>query len=125
MRRTLTLIPLVVPFALSAQVVGPDAPDMSITYDAEVGEFTFALSNSPGSNNYGEGYSEWTDDQTPDPYWRFQGYVIYQFRSPAEADDSLHLVILDTARVKPVLIVDKADTIFIMLHNLYTTGPDT
>src|SRR5436190_4829274 len=118
MRRSLSFAALVLPIALSAQAPnGPDAPDMVLLYDPVGMEFTFVLSNSAGSNNYGESYNEWTPDGTPDPYWRFQGYAIYQFRSPADADDSLHLVILDPLRARPVIMVDNADTIHTMLSN--------
>jgi len=128
MKRTIALTALALPYVLAAQVpIGPDAPDMAITYDPEGGEFTYTLSNSPGSNNYGEGYSEWIDEpvSTPDPYWRFQGYAIYQFRSQADADDSLHLVIRDPERARPVIFIDKADTIFSMLDNVYSTAQDS
>lgn len=128
MLKAFTLVALFLPCVLGAQVtIGPDAPNMAITYDPAGGEFTYALWNPSGSNNYGEAYMEWIDEPvpTPDQYWRFQGYAIYQFRSTADADDSLHLVIRDPARAKPVLIVDRTDTIYDMLLNLYTDGPDS
>ncbi|MEO8589708.1 MAG: hypothetical protein ABI432_10095 [Flavobacteriales bacterium] len=128
MRRIITPIALVVPFMLMAQSPdGPDAPNLAIIYDPVGSEFTFVLSNSPGSNNYGESYTEWINEPvpTPDQYWRFQGYAIYQFRSPADADDSLQYVILDPQRALPVILIDKSDTITTMLHNLHTIAPDT
>lgn len=127
MRNIAAFAALVVAFPLAAQFVpnGPDAPDMTIAFDPEQMQFSFTLSNTPASNNYVEGYVEWTDDATPDPYWRFQGYAVYQFRSPQDADDSLSLVIHDPARALPVILVDKADTISSMLDNVYTATLDS
>lgn len=112
MRYTLTLLSLAVAFPLIAQPTnqGPDAPDVSITYDTGTG-FTFTLSNPIASNNASEQYAEMIipPQMSPDSFWRFQGYAIFQFESAAEADDSLHLVIRDAYRVRPLFVVDVAD----------------
>ncbi len=127
MRSIIAFVTLVAAFPLAAQFVpvGPDAPDMVLAFDPELMLFSFTLSNTPASNNYVEGYVEWTDDATPDPYWRFQGYAVYQLRSPLDADDSLHLVVHDPLRALPVILVDKADTISSMLDNVYTAAQDS
>lgn len=127
MRNIAAFVALVAAFPLAAQFVpnGPDAPDVVVAFDTELMQFSFTLSNTPASNNYVEGYVEWTDDATPDPYWRFQGYAVYQLRSPLDADDSLALVIHDPARALPVILVDKADTISSMLDNVYTAALDS
>ncbi len=117
--------------------VGPDAPAMSITYDGTALQFT--LYNPPGSNNENGMYVEaFTPvDPTPDPFWRFQGYVIYEL-SQADADDSLALVVQDLVRAQAFAWTDLTDDIdsawdnFILdgdscVHgnwDLYNDGPD-
>ncbi len=65
-----------------AQLNGPNAPDVYITYitSPSLG-FSFNLNNSTSSNNYFESYLEFDsniDVTAPDQLWRFQGYLIFQ-----------------------------------------------
>lgn len=52
--------------------------------------------------------SRWTH---PRPAWRFQGYLIVELRSPADADDSLALVVADLQRAQVLALMDKVDTV--------------
>jgi hypothetical protein len=64
---------------LSAQVIQfytPDAPLMDIQWSAG---YTITLYDPPGSNNYGQQYTEYIVGLGGlDPYWHFQGYLLYQ-----------------------------------------------
>ncbi len=109
--RSTIFIAFLLPGASFAQApLGPDAPEVSIGYDQGAG-FTFTLSNPDGSNNAQESYIEeiMPADGMADPYWRFQGYAILQFATPADADDSVQLVVRDPQRARPVMIVDLND----------------
>ena len=117
MHRTLTLFVLLVSMVSAAQPpVGPDAPSVSITYDGTAMHFT--LSNPPGSNNesgmYYEGFVP--VDPTPDPFWRFQGYVVFEL-SPAD-DDSLLTIIHDQSRAPALVYTDIIDAISLPYINL-------
>ena len=95
-------------------VVVPDNPFTATPGQLTVnvsGTTTFTLSNPSGSNNAQEAYVEEIvpDDGMTDPYWRFQGYAILQFATPADADDSVHIVMRDPQRARPVMIVDLND----------------
>lgn len=110
MRSTL-LLALLLPGIVFAQTpLGPDAPEVSIGYEQGAG-FTFTLSNPVGSNNAQEAYIEEIvpSNGMADPYWRFQGYAILQFATPADANDSVHIVMRDPQRARPVMIVDLND----------------
>lgn len=110
MRSTLLLALLLPGVAFAQTPLGPDAPEVSIAYDEGAG-FTFTLINPSGSNNAQEDYIEAIvpSDGMTDPYWRFQGYAILQFATPADADDSVHIVMRDPQRARPVMIVDLND----------------
>ncbi|MBH83690.1 MAG: hypothetical protein CMP70_03325 [Flavobacteriales bacterium] len=64
---------------------GPDAPDVSIVELDQ--ELVLNLSNGPTSNNFLEQYTEFDPliisppGQSWDPYFRFQGYQLYQLAS--------------------------------------------
>ena len=64
---------------------GPDAPDVSIVELDQ--ELVLNLSNGPTSNNFLEQYIEFDPliisppGQSWDPYFRFQGYQLYQLAS--------------------------------------------
>lgn len=119
MRHTSALLVLAIPLLAPAQGnQGPDAPLVTITYAAGTG-FTFSLSNPITSTNYMEMYAETISppEATPDPVWRFQGYVITQFASEADMDDSVHLVVLDPDRARPAMIVDLSDTVTQVTYN--------
>ena len=66
---------------------GPDAPDVSIVELDQ--ELVLNLSNGPTSNNFLEQYIEFDPliisppGQNWDPYFRFQGYQLYQLASVA------------------------------------------
>jgi hypothetical protein len=66
---------------------GPDAPDIDVVeLDREL---VLNLSNGPTSNNFLEGYIEFDPliisppGQNWDPYFRFQGYQVYQITAPS------------------------------------------
>lgn len=127
--RHLVIVSLLLPITTLAQMPdGPDAPDMSISY-ADGEGFSFALSNTIASNNHQEMYVEQIIPGTglDDPYWRFQGYVIYQFATPGDADDSLVFVLRDPLRARPMMIVDVADGVQLanLLVNPNGTNPCT
>ena len=122
MRSTCTLSTILAGMMCSAQApVGPDAPGMSITYDGSA--LTFALSNPPGSNNANGMYVEAfvPVDPTPDPYWRFQGYAIYEL-TPGDADDSLTYVIQDLDRAALIGWTDVTDTVLSAWNNFILAG---
>lgn len=114
MRYTLTLLSLAASLSLCAQLtnVGPDAPTTTITYTNGLG-FTFGLSNPLGSNNVLEQYVEpiIPSEMSPDTFWRFQGYAIFQFESADDTTDDLHLVIKDLYRSTPLFVMDLADNV--------------
>lgn len=68
-----------------AQVTGPNAPEVNITYISGTSPgFSFDLSNPTSSNNYAESYLEFDatiDNAAQDHFWRFQGYMIFQLVS--------------------------------------------
>ena len=82
---------------------GPTAPDITITeLDRRL---IFYITNSPISNNYQESYNEFDpniiqplpgselepDGPYPsDPYYRFEGYQIYQLKNDEVSVESLH-----------------------------------
>lgn len=90
---------------------------MSITYDGTAMHFT--LSNPLGSNNennmYYEGFTP--VDATPDPFWRFQGYAVFEL-SPADSDDGLRTIIHDYSRAPALVHTDIADAISLPHFNL-------
>lgn len=90
---------------------------MMIAYDGSAMHFT--LSNPPGSNNENGMYAEaFTPvDATPDPFWRFQGYIVFEF-SQADTDDSLLTIIHDYHRAPALCYTDIADTIAMPHINL-------
>lgn len=125
--RTLIALLALLPTVLRAQPttsLGPDAPDLSMGFIWDSG-FTFALSNTPASNNYNEMYVEQIipAESSPDPYWRFQGYAVMQFASPADADDSLAWVVQDVVRARPVRITDLSDGVSEMDMVVDPSGP--
>ena len=82
---------------------GPTAPDLTIREMDR--KFIFYISNSPNSNNYQEGYEEFdpniiqplpgseTSEEGPvpsDPYYRFEGYQIFQVTSDEVGPDELN-----------------------------------
>ena len=124
MKRTTTLFPLSLSIACAAQVpMGPDAPDLAITTDGTALYFT--LTNPPGSNNENAMYVEsfLPMDPTDDPFWRFQGYVLYELAA-SDADDSLALVVLDPDRAQPIGYTDVADGITSAWNN-FIIGTDS
>lgn len=90
---------------------------MSITYDGSTMYFT--LSNPPGSNNEnGMYYEAFTPvDPTPDPFWRFQGYAVFEL-APADADDSLLTIIHDYSRAPALVYTDTIDAVSLPYINL-------
>lgn len=73
---------------------GPDAPDVSIIeLDREL---ILAISNRPTSNNYMEKYQEIDPliisppGEYWDPYYRFEGYQIFQVKDATVSVDELH-----------------------------------
>lgn len=79
---------------------GPSAPDLSfLELDKEI---IIYLSNSRGSNNYKEEYSEWDiliskanydtvpKDQRYDSLYRFEGYQIYQLKDADVTLENIH-----------------------------------
>lgn len=72
---------------------GPNAPDLTFTeLDQQV---IFYISNKPTSNNYGESYKEADPNiKSPDsvywdPFYRFEGYQIYQLADASVSVESL------------------------------------
>lgn len=102
-------------------VVGPDAPEMSIAFDGTMLHFT--LTNPPGSNNENGMYAEaFTPvDPTPDPFWRFQGYAIYEL-TPGDANDSLRFVVQDLERAQAIAWSDVADGVLSAWNNFILDG---
>lgn len=86
-------------------VDGPTAPDISIRELDQ--RLIFYITNSPNSNNYKESYKEYDpniiqplpggDGDSSDPYYRFEGYQIFQLANEAVGVESLHD--LDQARL--------------------------
>lgn len=125
--RTITLLFGLLPAVLQAQPttsLGPDAPDLSLGFVWDSG-FTFTLSNPATSNNFNEQYVEAIvpAESSPDPYWRFQGYAVMQFATPADADDSIAWVVRDVSRARPVRITDLADGVAEMDMVIDPSGP--
>lgn len=104
---------------------GPDAPEVTFTYEAPTG-FHVALSNSPGSNNAGNAYVEaiLPAEATEDPYWRMQGYILYQFNSN-ELPEDLVAAIHDPTMARPVLGLDLDDDIEFAVDTYDPTGAST
>ena len=77
---------------------GPTAPDLSIRELDQT--LIFYLTNSPNSNNYKEGYKEYDpniiqplpggDGDSSDPYYRFEGYQVYQLRNDEVSVEALN-----------------------------------
>ncbi len=77
---------------------GPTAPDIAIRELDQ--RLIFFLSNSPNSNNYKEGYNEFDpniiqplpggDGDSSDPYYRFEGYQIFQLATKEVSVEELH-----------------------------------
>jgi len=76
---------------------GPNAPDLSFQeLDREI---ILYISNSPSSNNFGESYEEFDPniiqpfpndpEQRSDSLYRFEGYQIFQLKSPTVGVESL------------------------------------
>lgn len=115
-------IPLFVSTSCYAQNPGgPDAPSLFIEYDGSA--LHFSLSNPPGSNNVNGGYIEAfaPTDPTPDPNWRFQGYVIYEL-AVADTNDSLAMVIQDPERARVIGMTDVADAVQTAWNNFIVDG---
>lgn len=87
-------------------ILGPDAPDVEVSF--ENNEFKFDWNNPSMSNNYNLNYLEFDPSISgADPYWRFQGYILYQ-----SINDQVDIYeFLDPDLVRIVKIVDIADTI--------------
>jgi len=70
---------MLVGLQLVAQYIpdGPDAPDVEVSW---VNGYTLTLTDSPNSNNAGQNYQEYIPALagTPDPFWHFQGYLVFQ-----------------------------------------------
>lgn len=66
---------------------GPDAPDVEVVWNSG---YVLALSNAPGSNNVLEMYQEYIPELagSDDPFWRFQGYLIFQVQPGFSASSS-------------------------------------
>ena len=96
---------------------------MSITYDGTA--MSFSLSNPLGSNNENNMYYEaFTPvEPTTDPFWRFQGYAVFEL-APADADDSLLTIIHDYSRAPARVQCDLADGVSLPWFNLIF-GPDS
>ncbi|MBK6628161.1 MAG: hypothetical protein IPG35_11325 [Flavobacteriales bacterium] len=112
MRTTLIIAVLLASAACPAQSIqGPDAPDLIVGRSGTA--LSFTLTDPRGSNNINGSYVEAfvPVDPTPDPAWRFQGYLIMELRSPADADDSLALVVSDLQRAHVLALMDKVDTV--------------
>jgi hypothetical protein len=94
---------------------GPDAPDVTIReLDKEV---ILTISNSPSSNNVGEGYKE-TDPyirlSPTDTLYRFQGYQIFQLKDETVSSSELH----NPDKVRLVAQIDIKDSISqVVNHN--------
>ncbi len=89
---------------------GPNAPDLSFQeLDREVIVF---ISNSPSSNNFGEGYQEYdpnipqpnpnNESERSDSLYRFEGYQIFQLKDATVGVESIH----DPAKVRLVAQFD-------------------
>ncbi|HMQ74780.1 MAG TPA: hypothetical protein PKE21_08095 [Flavobacteriales bacterium] len=125
MRTNLIISALLVAAACPAQtILGPDAPDLVVGRSGTA--LTFTLTDPPGSNNENGTYAEAfvPVEPTPDPAWRFQGYLIMELRSPADADDSLALVVADLQRAQVLALMDKVDTVD-AASALFTQGSDS
>lgn len=72
---------------------GPNAPDLTFTELDQ--KLIFYISNKPTSNNYAESYEEIDpnikspETLTWDPYYRFEGYQIYQLKDASVSVESL------------------------------------
>lgn len=122
MHRTLPLLAvLLAAHPLSAQNVGPDAPDFSVSYDAGFQDFFFLVSDPATSNNYQQGYVEeiLPAEASPDPYWRFQGYLLFQFVNSEAAEGDLLHNIHDPALARPVLGLDRNDGITDLMESFH------
>lgn len=79
MRNALLTASIAIGPLASAQFVpnGPDAPEVSLMWNDG---WSFTLENPLSSNNYAGGYMELIPEleSTDDPFWRFQGYLIFQ-----------------------------------------------
>lgn len=125
MRTPVTLTGLLLAAATLAQPIqGPDAPVLTVGHTGSA--LTFALTDPPGSNNENGSYAEAfvPVDPTPDPVWRFQGYMVLELRSPADGDDSLAFVLADLERAQVIALVDKMDTVASAVA-LFTQGTDS
>lgn len=126
MRAFLVYAAMIMAFEIPAQVVnGPDAPDLDIGWDGN--GFTFTLTNPPGSNNHLEQYIEAIDPPPPgssDPFWRFQGYMVFQLAS-ADLLDSLAYRLARPAEAKAVVVADLFDSIGSLQYDLDLGGPDS
>ena len=78
---------------------GPTAPDISIRELDK--KLIFYITNASSSNNYKESYKEYDpniiqplpgneDGDSSDPYYRFEGYQIFQLKNESVSVESLH-----------------------------------
>jgi len=94
-----------------AQVTGPNAPDVNITYISSMSPgFSFDLNNPTSSNNYNESYLEFDaniDIAAQDQFWRFQGYLVFQL-----LNDSIDIYeTFDQNYSRLAAVVDISDTV--------------
>jgi hypothetical protein len=122
-----TLLIILLYSPLSAQpfpssLVGPDAPEMTITWGPS--GFTFDLFDPPGSNNEQMWYAEFFQQQPepPDPLFRSQGHMVFRLlfdpsEDPWPAGLTLPEIVIDSSFALPVVVADKVDTV-IMAYDL-------
>lgn len=106
------ILPVVLLFCLrevtAQHLVGPDAPDLQISYQNQA--FTISLVNPISSNNFNENYAEvdpWINDTAPNNLFVFQGYLLYQTQGNTVNVDDRH----DASKARLVAQADIADGI--------------
>lgn len=126
MRNTTLLLTAMLLLSVQAQTSnGPDAPDLTVTWNGT--GFDMVLTNPPGSNNVNESYIEQVlpaPAGSPDPFWRFQGYMVFQLASPA-LQDSLAYRFAQPANAKAVVVTDLQDGISSLQYDLDLGGADS
>lgn len=107
-------------------VKGPDAPDLTIREMDQ--ELIVTLTNNTLSNNFRESYKEVDPyiKNSPDSFYRFQGYMIFQLKDPtvlgSYLDEKSQEV--DPNKAKIVAQCDIADTIG-RISNYFLVSTDT
>lgn len=126
MRHFFSAVFLLVLSSSSAQLVqGPEAPELVVGWNGT--GFTFELNNTVASNNYMEQYVEAIVPVPPgssDPFWRFQGYIVFQLASD-EVVDSLVVRLRRPAEAKGVVVADQVDNIASLLYDLDLGAQDS